>query len=412
MELDKKQTQIVCARYKHLFILAGAGSGKTRVIVEKIKFILENKEINEDEILCITFTVKASTEMHERLGKKNIDVMTFHKLAYEMIKKYKNNNIKVYDGDGDNKFSKEDILKISSYKNSFKNTLFKPFLIKKYNDFLLKNCFYDFDDLLLILLKMLKSNYNNCYYDLKYKYIFIDEFQDTNNLQYNILKALTKKDTQTLAVGDPDQAIYSFRGSNYKIIDKYVKDFNASVVTLDTNYRSNVSIINCANNLIKHNMFRHKKTLFPNKGGIGSVIYKNFTSKDEENIFIINELNILKTKHQLKEIAITYRNHMSKSLVISCLEKYYFSYSEDKDNSSNAISLLTIHETKGLEFEVVFIIDINDYILPDRKNDSIFNTEEERRLFFVGITRAKEILYLISNNENGKISAFINQTKH
>ena len=391
--LNEQQKKVIENNNRFLFLLAGAGSGKTRTIVEKIKYIINNKIALSSEILAITFTKKAALEMAERIGDKEVFVATFHSFCYKVIKDFDNREIKI--ANDQLPFKKSTLLSISKYKNGFIK-LNKPLLFDEYQKYLLNNDLIDFDDLLVIFLNIIETFEDvRIKYQAMFKFIFIDEFQDTNELQYKILKHLISNNNNVLAVGDPDQSIYSFRGANPFIINRFIKDYKSSILTLNVNYRSTTSIIENANKVILLNKDRVKKILIGNTKESGIVERIIFDDKTQEALFIVNKIKShIANKIPHSEIAILFRNHFFAKKVISFLDSTYIPYQYDEDNRKNKIQCLTIHQAKGLEFEVVFIIGLEWDNFPMYVDNMKLELQEERRLFFVGITRAKRFLYL------------------
>lgn len=386
MELNKEQQQAIESQDRFIFLLAGAGSGKTRTVIEKIKSLLK-KEVKPKDILAITFTKKAAEEMRKRLNNDKVNINTFHGFCYEKLEE-KGYQVSIIDP-FDCPFSKYEILEISNYKNSLSKKK-SPASYYKYEKHLQNIGKIDFDDLLIMFLKYNKK------LDLNYKYIFIDEFQDTNELQYKILQKLIHKNSYVFAVGDPDQSIYRFRGANYKIIDRYIKDYNAKVFNLTYNYRSKPEIINRSNHLISKNRNRIKKSLIPKskeKGLVKELNHLTYKKEAEDIILKINEF--LKQGIPLDEIAILYRNHNRSLILKRKFLEHYLSI-----NNPN-INFMSCHEAKGLEFEIVFIIGLEAGLFPSNEENRISELEEERRLMFVAMTRAKSKLYLsyVEKNE-------------
>lgn len=374
MKLNNEQKLAVYTNEQNVFLLAGAGSGKTRVIVERIKYLLENNPLQK--ILCITFTVKSSLEMKKRLNNKDVDVYTFHAYCYHVLAKGEKLNI--YQNKGE--FSDEELLQVANYKNSMMR-IKKPIIFDKYQTYLKENNLLDFDDLMI---EALKINHNT------YDYIFIDEFQDTNLLQYELLNKLKGNQTKFFAVGDPDQSIYKFRGAQDKIINKYVDNFNAKVLKLEENYRSKKEILDASNNLIKHNINRFKKTLYTNNNEKGFVKIMYLSEEDQAKII----LELIRSR-TFKDIAILFRNHYQVTYLKNLLHSHYLYH----------INFYSFHESKGLEFETVIIYGAE--IMPYQKEYTFTKTEEERRLFFVGMTRAKTNLIILANNP----TKFLRETK-
>jgi DNA helicase-2/ATP-dependent DNA helicase PcrA len=406
--LNQEQEKVINANERFLFLLAGAGSGKTRVIVEKIKRLID-EGVEPHTILAITFTRKSAHEMKERVNHEQIAVHTFHQFCYLGLEKYNQSEISLID-ETKLDFKKEDLLKISKYKNSLYRTS-KPKSYHRYQNQLMLNQQKDFDDLLLDYVSILKKNK-----DIHtFKHIFIDEFQDTNLLQYELLKQLIKKDTHILAVGDPDQSIYQFRGANAKIIDCYLFDFQATTYTLTTNYRSTQTIINYANQLINYNNRKHKKKLYSNSKLKSNVISFYFEDEVEEAVRIIqliHHFNKLGFQHQ--EICILFRNHYRSYELRHQLKLSDLNFNTGDQYSYQSVHLLSIHQAKGLEFDIIIIIGLEKGLFPSLKNNTQSERDEERRLMFVAMTRARCHLFfshvrLNSLNNIQKPSIFLTE---
>ncbi|MFA5691975.1 MAG: ATP-dependent helicase [Acholeplasmataceae bacterium] len=376
INLNKDQQKIVKSPDKNIFLLAGAGSGKTRVIVERIKYLI-NHNIKPASILCITFTNKSSKEMKKRISNQEVSVFTFHSYCYSILKEIK--EFKIFEFN--NEFTENEILQITNYKNSLKQ-IKKPSIYERYQKYLKERDLLDYDDLIDQALPLIKNH--------NYKYIFIDEFQDTNYLQYEIIKKLALKDINIVAVGDPDQAIYSFRGAKVSLIEKFVKDFKAKTYKLEINYRSNPLILKAANNLIKNNLNRYKKNLITNK----DIINIPYIYLFDEDIIDLKLVNFIRKKRLINAV-ILYRNDYQVIKLKQYLKRNYLFF----------VKLMTFHEAKGLEFNDCIIY--KPEILPFDKDNIFSNKEEERRLLFVGITRAINNLYIFTS----KLTPFIKETK-
>lgn len=376
LKLNEEQQSAVKSNAQFIFLIAGAGSGKTRVIVERIKHLIR-QGVNPTEILCITFTNKSAEEMKERLIDYDIYANTFHGYCYQVLSAHKTFQIFEYN----NEFTSDELLEIATYKNSLKQTK-KPKIYTAYQNYLSSRNLLDFDDLMLESLPYLSTH--------DFKYIFIDEFQDTNLLQYLILKKMIHKDTHVFAVGDPDQSIYAFRGAKVDLIQKYIKDYDAKLMKLELNYRSNPYILKAANNLIQKNLNRYKKQLKGTRPlGKKPIIYIG-----KQNKLYLEMIRLIKINKTFDAV-ILYRNHYQVTFLKQLLiRNYLFS-----------IKLLSFHESKGLEFKTVYIVGLED--LPYDKTNIYKNTEEERRLLFVGMTRAMDELYLFST----KKTKFLRQMK-
>lgn len=596
--LNDRQKEAVLTNSSKIMVIAGAGSGKTKVLTTRFAYLIKEKNISPENILALTFTNKASKEMKERIEKvtdinqKEIQAMTFHSFCVKVLRKYINQiessynlNFKIASADDtkkylsdvieENDYNVKEFQKILNIRN--KNILtnektLNPIInkiIDEFNLFLKSNNILIFDDLLIYtyLLFTAKENITKKYQE-QLKYIMVDEYQDTDNIQYEIIKMLAC-DNNLFIVGDDFQAIYSFRNANIKNIKKFQKDFpNYQLIILNQNYRSTPEILNVANFVIKNNKDQIEKDLFTNNnsGEIPSYEKSNFYCDEAKKIvFKIQEL--IKKGYEYKDIAILYRiNNLSRNFedeliinkipyliyngtsfyerqeikdLISFLylivdeydnlsfrriinkpkrklgdalinklelqainnqgEKYsllkecknsenkelklfyeniynikslylnnYFKISdiinyiisnmnyashltylgsndtndryanidefkvilkeydennlieskphtieyifevlqniqlfskEDLKEEQNAINLMTVHASKGLEFKIVFLPALEEGIFPSKKATLEEEIEEERRLFYVGVTRAKEKLYLSSSKE-------------
>ncbi|MDD3048753.1 MAG: UvrD-helicase domain-containing protein [Bacilli bacterium] len=592
-KLNKQQKDAVLYKDGPLLILAGAGSGKTRVLTYKVAYLIE-EGTSPFSILAITFTNKASKEMKERIYSlvgdqaNNIQISTFHSFGYKIIRQnFKllnlNNNFTILDESDTisvvKKILKELNLDPKQYnpkaiKNqicSAKNELLTPDLYtkyvktdwdeivlkvyKKYQEALLNNNSVDFDDLLMLPIILFKKHPDvlNDYQE-KYKYILIDEYQDTNEAQYKLTKMISSKYQNICVVGDNDQSIYSFRGANYNNILNFEKDYpNTKTILLEENYRSTKTILKAANNIIKNNKLRKDKNLWTDNQEGNKINYYRANDEKDEAHYIINEVKKLsKEGIPYDEMAILYRtnaqsraleesflvenipykvvgayafynrkeikdlvaylkliyndqddvsllrcinnpkrgigdktiddliakanvNHITiyeaidsgkelafkkiieelkalsetssltelvdliliktglkksldaehtleadirlenldefKSITRGFEERYgvisleeflveisLVSNSEDlKEGNNEKVSLMTTHAVKGLEFEVIFIVGLEEGILPHNNSlESNSELEEERRLFYVAVTRAKKHLYFIN----------------
>lgn len=371
VELSKEQLKIINNTDSHLAVIAGAGTGKTTILTKKIQKLITDG-INPTEILAITFTKKAANEMVKRIKNSNVRVSTFDAYCYNLINKELNINII----EDNIPFFRKEVLSFHLYDANLKNGL-KPRNYDKYVSYKKQNNFHDFNDIAYLSMPKLSSHH--------FSHILVDEFQDTNELQLKVLKTLITKDVKSFIVGDPDQSIYRFRGAKKEVFNDYINKYQASVLTLSFNYRSNKKIINAANNLIKYNKKRIKKLLISKRTLEGGIYFYSFKEQQAETDFIIHEIS----KYHNKTIAILYRNH---SMAYELRIKLY--------DSINSINLLSIHEAKGLEFDVVFLIGLNKDIFPSYNIKQISYLEEERRLMFVALTRAKLHLYLITKKHH------------
>jgi len=362
-KLNNEQKEAVTFLNGPLLVLAGAGSGKTRVLTHRIAYLIE-KGINPYHILAITFTNKAASEMKERVIKliggeaSNMQISTFHSFGLRLIRentKYLDlgNNFAIYDTEDSltlvkkilknlnidsNKFTPKSFRnKISSLKNDLINyqeykqyakTDFDEMTIKvyqKYEEELRNNNAVDFDDLLILPIKLFRENEEILLkYQERFKYILIDEYQDTNEAQYVMTKLLASKYQNICVVGDSDQAIYGFRGANFKNILNFEKDYKlCKTIILDKNYRSTKTILDAANSVIKNNHERHPKDLLSVKGDGEKITYYRARNGLDEVGYIANTINDLKNQGiSLDEMVVLYRtNAQSRSFEDEFLKK-------------------------------------------------------------------------------------------
>jgi len=361
-KLNEEQREAVTTTNGPLLVVAGAGSGKTRVLTHRIAYLIE-KGIKPYNILAITFTNKAANEMKERVislvGEEanRMQISTFHSFGLRVVREnYEklglDKNFTIFDSEDSlviiKRILKEldiDVKKfppksfknrISSLKNDLINSVeyskyahdeFEKLVVKvykKYSSELLNNNGVDFDDLLIMPIKLFKEYPEVLeYYQEKYKYILIDEYQDTNEAQYVLTKMISAKYQNICVVGDSDQTIYGFRGANFKNILNFEKDYPlCKTIVLNKNYRSTKCILDVANTVIKNNVNRYDKDLISvNDGGDKVVYYRGKDGIDEIN-YITSEINKIKEKASLDNIVILYRtNAQSRAFEDELLRK-------------------------------------------------------------------------------------------
>ncbi len=362
--LNQNQQQAVVHEKGPMLVLAGAGSGKTSVLTNRIAYLIE-QEISPANILAITFTNKAAREMKERVTKligpdtRYIQISTFHSFGLKILKEnyeflgYEKNFI-ILDSDDtltvvkklmkdlnmNPKYynARELRSKISSAKNElitpekFKKQEFDEKVVtlyKKYCEKLKAGNSVDFDDLLILPIKLFEISPSilNSYQE-RYQYILIDEYQDTNEAQYVFSKMLSKKYRNIFAVGDNDQAIYAFRGANYKNILNFEKDYpDCKIILLEENYRSTKTILNAANSVIKHNKLRKDKNLWSNNEEGDKIKYIKTDDEKAEGDYVVKEIKKLKeTGTSYDDIAILYRTNAQSRAMEEALLKANIPY--------------------------------------------------------------------------------------
>lgn len=349
--LNDRQKEAVLYGDGPLLILAGAGSGKTSVLTKRVAYLIKERNVSPSNIVAITFTNKAAKEMKERIikevGKEGYDIQisTFHSFGLRIIREnYEKlgyeKNFTIIDSDDSLTVVKK-ILKemgidstrfnpkfiknqISSCKNEmvtpekYKNLVNDELsditykVYKRYQDTLLRNNSLDFDDLLIKPIELFnkyKEVLEN--YQELFKYVFIDEYQDTNEAQYILSKMISAKYKNICVVGDDAQSIYSWRGANFKNILNFEKDYkNAKVILLEQNYRSTKTILNAANSVIKNNINKKDKNLWTDNETGEKIKYVRTNDEKDEASYVTREIrNLVNNGVSLDDIAVLYRTN-------------------------------------------------------------------------------------------------------
>ena len=330
--LNTEQKEAVFHTEGPLLILAGAGSGKTRVLTHRIAYLIEEKGVNPWNILAITFTNKAAGEMRERVdnivgfGSESIWVSTFHSTCVRILRRFidrlgYDNNFTIYDAD-DQKTVMKDVCRyfqidtknfkerallntISSAKDQmilpeeFKLQAGGDFrqqkiaqVYEEYEKTLKSNNALDFDDLLVKTVQLLETQPDVLeYYQERFRYIMVDEYQDTNTVQFKLISILAGKYKNLCVVGDDDQSIYKFRGANIKNILNFEQEFeDAKVIKLEQNYRSTSNILDAANAVISHNVGRKDKKLWTENGKGEKIKFREFDNAYDEAEYIVGDI--------------------------------------------------------------------------------------------------------------------------
>ena len=352
--LNEEQREAVEYLNGPLLVLAGAGSGKTKVLTSRIAYLIE-KGVSPYNILAITFTNKAAQEMKSRVTRivggeaSNMQISTFHSFGLKLIRENHellglDNNFAIFDVEDSitaikrvlkkldidsTKFTPKSFHnKISSLKNDLINSdnyhrfardEFEQMVVKVYKEYeieKLNDNAVDFDDLLILPIKLFKEHKDVLEkYQERFKYILIDEYQDTNEAQYTLTKLLASRYQNICVVGDSDQAIYGFRGANFKNILNFEKDYKlCKTIILKKNYRSTKVILDAANSVIKNNKLRHEKDLESVKGEGEKIVYYRARNGLDEISFVSDEINKLKENNSLDEIVILYRTNAQSRL--------------------------------------------------------------------------------------------------
>lgn len=475
--LDEFQQSAVVNEKNQLLIVAGPGSGKTTVLTQRIVHLINDKNIAPQNCLAITFTRKAAQEMRERLAKllngnaKSVNIHTFHSLCFSILKEN-------YEKAG----LSEDFIVMSEQEKS---------LCK--DEIILEKAL-GFDDLILLSVKLLTEDENilNIYRN-RFKYTFVDEYQDIDENQYKLIRLLVPDNGNIFVIGDPNQAIYGFRGGDAKFFNNFKEDYpDAQIINLKNNYRSTNSIVDASNQMI--NSFNiismydkpHEKitihtaptdkaeaefvasTIESLIGGHSffsldsqrsegdecnysfsdfAILYRtssqlppiieaikrtgmpfvnlsndllcekkpirNFLNNLDENEMVneqikssYNELAKEVDEYILKYLLNLAENHNDKNGFIH--EISFLTEADTLDKRSDKITLMTLHSAKGLEFKCVFIVGLENDIMPLYRSKEPEEIEEERRLLYVGMTRAKERLFLTHANRRKWLGTYKN----
>lgn len=451
--LNASQLKAVEYRGGHLLIIAGPGTGKTHTLTYRIARLSEEITPRE-KILAITFTQKAAREMRERLLKKcgqliNIDVGTFHQFCLKILKEFAHINnyfdveladpgkikqlLKEEWPDSSTRHINERINRVSRWKSGgfLKEEI--PPEVYEYDQILKSKNLIDFDSLLLETYRLFQSHQEILeQIRMKYRYIFVDEYQDINTVQHALLTRLVYERNYITAIGDPNQSIYSFRGSNVNFFKQFDDDFKGAVrLTLSDNYRSGENLLAASSQIIaKENTF-HVSLLTANLYIQDRLVIHEAPTQKAEAEYIVHQIEKMiggasmfsqdsgrVTAYQQEQvsfgdIAVLYRLNSQQYAIRQALDRIGFPYQvadkskqeegdevcpafgADIEVNGEKISLMTLHASKGLEFPVVFIIGCEQKLIPLDLDGLDSDIQEERRLFYVGMTRAKQWLYLL-----------------
>lgn len=368
--LNEEQKKGVFTTEGPVLLLAGAGSGKTRVLTHRAVYLIEELGVNPYNILAITFTNKAAGEMRERIddmvgyGSENIWVSTFHSTCVRILRRFIDHigfgtNFTIYDTE-DQKTIMKDICKrleidTKMYKeksllaaiSSAKDELISPeayalraqgdfrkmkeaAVYREYQQVLRKNNALDFDDLIVKTVELFQSDMEVLdYYQERFRYIMVDEYQDTNTAQFQLIKLLAGKYKNLCVVGDDDQSIYKFRGANIYNILNFEKEFpNAVTIKLEQNYRSTQTIVRAANSLIEKNQWQIRKEVFSEKEkGEAIGVYQAYSDVEEGDI-VVNKIAELRRekRYAYSDFAILYRTNAQSRIFEEAMRKRSMPY--------------------------------------------------------------------------------------
>ena len=438
--LNDKQLNAVVHVDGPCLVLAGAGSGKTKVLTTRIARLIDIG-IPSYNILAITFTNKAAQEMKERLEKivpgNYAFVGTFHSLGVRILRENAqiigyDKNYSIIDSDDAltiiKKIMKEKMISIKEITPSYvrnkissiKNDMLTDNEIDNYfssgNDAIIKEIYYeyqsilrknnsvDFDDLLLLPVKMFMEHKDilESYQD-RYKYILVDEYQDTNEVQYKLTKLLANKYKNIFVVGDPDQSIYMFRGANFRNILNFERDYkNAKVIPLEENYRSTNNILEAANSVIKNNKERKEKNLWSNKGEGSKVKYLRAYDGRHEIQLVLDEIKKLyESGYEYNDISVLYRTNAQARLVEEMFLKsnvpyrvvgsyYFYNRKEIKD----LICYLRLILNKDDEISLMRVINVPKRGIGEATIKKLEENARDNNIsMFEAISKGKELTF-------------------
>ncbi|GHU55717.1 DNA helicase [Clostridia bacterium] len=361
--LNKPQQEAVLYTEGALLVLAGAGSGKTRVLTRRCACLLD-KGVSPLNLLALTFTNKAAREMKERVadvcdGGDKIWVSTFHSMCVRILRREiealgYTRDFTIYDSDDSTRIITTCMAELNINKDKFQpkgiageisrakdeNISVSEYETMNGSDFRLGNVAkvyklyqkklreanaVDFDDIISKTVELFKKNPDTLEkYQSRFKYIMVDEYQDTNTLQYNLIHMLAAKYGNICVVGDDDQSIYGWRGANIRNILEFEKDFKgAKVIKLTQNYRSTKIILDCANSVIQNNTERKSKELWTQNGGDEKITFYSGDTDFDEAYFIINEIKRLSSEKNMvfSDFAVLYRTHATSRVIAeSCFK--------------------------------------------------------------------------------------------
>jgi DNA helicase-2/ATP-dependent DNA helicase PcrA len=344
-DLNEPQKKAVETTEGPVMVIAGAGSGKTNVLTRRVAYIIDSLAVPKDNILAITFTNKAANEMRERIGHlleirtRGMWISTFHAMCAKILREHidylgYSTNFQIIDDDDATQMIKiimrdmdidPRLIKPKKLKNHVLNVKRDPGLLEEYHEPMVTylkqvypqyqkrlkdNNLLDFDDLLLLTIQLLKEEKSvRAFYQQQFEYVMVDEFQDTNDIQYKLIRLLTGEKNNVFIVGDEDQSIYAFRGANIENLKKFQRDFkNVKRIVLEQNYRSTNTILKAANQVIKSNKNRIEKNLFSTKSeGEKIRFFKGMTERDEAD-YVVEKINELKAKgYDYSDFGVLYR---------------------------------------------------------------------------------------------------------
>ncbi len=432
-ELNKEQFRASRADTGVSLVLAGAGTGKTKTLVEKVGNVLNGLGMEPEQVLVLTFSRRAAEELRERVGScrgpgREIAAGTFHSFCYDLLRRNGKAFMEaggftrfpsVIDDDDQKTIIGElirrdlarflgipagvvyDLMMRRDTLDDWKRKKLQEsgldselsILAEQYRETKRQRDVIDYDDMIKFAIGLLEKNGAvRAEVLARCRYVFVDEFQDVSDDNIRLLKLLLPERGRNLfAVGDDWQSIYGFRGAAVEYIIRMKRHFPEAVIHhLTVNYRSRKEIVSLACGFIRNNRIRTRKRLRSSRGRGGTVRFYTVRSLEEEAEIV---RTIITGRGDVPGLAVLYRNNWQGRYLKGAL---------GNDDGSGA-AFMTMHASKGLEFDRVIVAGVCDSVLPDGDND----IEEERRLLFVACTRARDELHIIVHiNDEGEVSRF------
>ncbi len=398
-DINPQQKEAIIHSKGPLLVLAGAGSGKTRVITHKFAYLVKKKKYRPSSIFTVTFTNKAANEMKERIHRfighdvRQSWIGTFHSQCNKILRKEINAlgykpDFSIYDDSDQCNLIRHILKELKIYEALYKGVASRISILKsslaspqeflsqgdgfsfdeklgrvylKYQDELKRCNALDFDDMIMLTVKLFEEHPKilNKYHDM-FPYILVDEFQDTNRAQYRLLQLLASADRNICAVGDDDQSIYKFRGADVSNILNFEKDFpDAKIIKLEQNYRSTQNILDVSGAVIAKNPQRRSKNLWTKKGCGEKIFYCRLNSEEEEAKYVARSIKdlYLKGNYEYKDFAVLYRINLQARAVEDALREETIPY-----HVVSGISFYHRKEIKDILSYMKLVINRNDNV--------------------------------------------------
>ena len=405
---DTEQSRLICAPpQSNLRVIAGAGTGKTTAIACRIKYLLDH-HTTPDRLLVLTFNVDAKNNLIHTIDQImgfpiKMEIRTIDSFCAKLCNS--NNEHDTMDtADTVDTVDTVDTMDAMEIDKTASTSVARSY--KEYG----------------VCARRICAEYGGAIAS-QYRYVFFDEFQDVDEDQFHILKSLATNGCTLTVIGDDMQNIYQFRGSdNYWIINFDQQIANVSTYLITTNYRSTPCIVGLANHTVQYNRTRLDKKMVARSSQSTPIDLQLYGTRHDKYIAIIKQITVYQSQGiGYRDIAVIARNALELKLIEAEMEKAHIpycarirdKYTKDYDrtvaNQMDQITLTTIHSAKGLEWMVVFMVDLCDKNFPSHTNNGLVNIEEERRLFYVAVTRAKKHLHFCASDNDIPLSRFLDE---